>query len=83
MLVRSRIKLKEFNEAMDEIERLQSAHGKQPRLKLLLAILHRSRGESQEALQLLLEYVEVSLGAFLLKCQLFSFVVTCFRFLSK
>lgn len=58
LLVRSRIKLKEFNEAMDEIERLQSAHGKQPRLKLLLAILHRSRGESQEALQLLLEYVE-------------------------
>lgn len=59
LLVKSRIKLQEFDLAADDLEKLQDAFGEQFQFKLLSATLHRARGERQKALQLLEEFVQV------------------------
>ncbi|KAG7169340.1 Tetratricopeptide repeat protein 37-like [Homarus americanus] len=58
LLVRSRIKLLEFDQTEDELLKLEEAFGEHSQLKLLRGCLLRAQGERQKAMQVLEEFVE-------------------------
>ncbi|XP_069945055.1 superkiller complex protein 3 [Cherax quadricarinatus] len=58
LLIKSRIKLQEFDLAEDDLEKLEEAFGEEFKLKLVSACLYRAQGKRQEAFQILDELVQ-------------------------